>query len=285
VSPLDLTIQVSIYINQTPVYIWRKKMSTPFAVTRITHSCHLIEIGGLTILTDPWFSEKATYHPGEPIAMAVSDLPTLDAILITHYHYDHCDLDALDAYPDKTVPLMVCASVAVHAREHGFTNVTVLAPWQSTTLTDVTITAAPARHQVEEITFVIQGDEHTVYFAGDTMFIPELRELPDRFPTIDLALLPTNGLRIRPLLNKKIVMDAEDAAQLVALLRPAITIPHHYAFTSGPLGDKLITKADRNPDHFVEAAKRLSPTSKIVVTSPGERVDLAKFIVRDNTPY
>ena len=250
-------------------------MSAPFALTRITHSCHLIEIGGHTVLTDPWFSEKATYHPGEPIAMAVRDLPKLDAILITHYHYDHCDLDALDEYQDKNVPLVVCAPVASHARQHGFTNVTVLAPWESTTIGGLTVTAVPAKHQVEEITFVIEGDRHTVYFAGDTMFIPELLELPDRFPTIDLALLPTNGLRIRPLLNKKIVMDAEDAAQLVAVLKPTLTIPHHYAFTSGSLGDKLITKGDRNPGHFVDAVKRVSPSSRILVTNPGQRIDLA----------
>ena len=249
-------------------------MSKPFAVTRITHSCHLIEIGGLTILTDPWFSEKATYHPGEPIAVAVRDLPKLDAILITHYHYDHCDLDALDEYSDKSVPLVVCAPVAPHARKHGFTNVTVLAPWESTTIDGVRVTAAPAKHQVEEVTFVIEGDGRTVYFAGDTMFIPELNDLPNRFPTIDLALLPTNGLRIRPLFNKKIVMDAEDAARLVALLKPVLTIPHHYAFTSGPVGDKLITKGDRNPAHFVDAARRLSPTSKILITIPGQRTEL-----------
>jgi len=251
-------------------------MQTEFAVTRVTHSCHLIEIGGLCILTDPWFSEKAAYHPGEPIAIPVRALPKLDAILITHYHYDHCDLDALDAYADKSVPLIVCAPVAKPARQHGFTNVIVLSPWESTTFGEVTFTAAPAKHQVQEITFVIQGAGHTVYFAGDTMFIPELEELPARFPNIDLALVPINGLRIRPLFNKKIVMDAEDAARLVALLNPALTIPHHYSFTSGPFGDKLITKGDRDPNTFVRAAQRLSPESQVLVTIPGERVDLSR---------
>jgi L-ascorbate metabolism protein UlaG (beta-lactamase superfamily) len=106
------------------------------------------------------------------------------------------------------------------------------------------------------------------------MFIPELAELPERFPTIDLALVPINGLRIRPLFNKKIVMNAEDAARLVALLKPALTIPHHYAFTSGPVGDRLITKGDRDPQTFVRAVERLSPGSTVRVTIPGERVDL-----------
>ena len=48
------------------------------AVTRITHSCHLIEIGGRIFLTDPWFSTKPGYYQGEPIALGVPDLPRLD---------------------------------------------------------------------------------------------------------------------------------------------------------------------------------------------------------------
>lgn len=168
----------------------------------------------------------------------------------------------------------MCATVAKSAAAHGFTNLTIIAPWQATTIGGVTITAAPAKHQVEEITFVIEGDGRTVYFAGDTMFIPELKELATRFPTIDLALVPINGLRIRPLLNKKIVMDAEDAAQLMAIIKPGLAIPHHYAFTSGPIGDRLITKGDRDPQHFVNAMRRHSPLTPVQITQPGERVNL-----------
>lgn len=250
-------------------------MNDSLTVTRITHSCHLIEIGGYTVLTDPWFSEKATYHPGEPIALAVADLPRLDAVLISHHHYDHCDLDAFEAYPDKSVPLVVCGPVAKPARAHGFTNVIVLSPWETTTLGGLTVTAAPAKHQVEEITFVLQAGARAVYFAGDTMFIPELEQLPARFPDLDLVLVPTNGLRIRPLFNKKIVMDAADAARLIALLHPAVAVPHHYAFTSGPIGDRLITKGERNPQPFVDAARRLAPDTTVTVINPGQRLVIA----------
>jgi L-ascorbate metabolism protein UlaG (beta-lactamase superfamily) len=45
------------------------------AVTRIDHSCHLIEIGGRTFLTDPWFSTRPAYYPGEPVARSVPELP------------------------------------------------------------------------------------------------------------------------------------------------------------------------------------------------------------------
>jgi L-ascorbate metabolism protein UlaG (beta-lactamase superfamily) len=249
-------------------------MPEPLTITRITHSCHLIQIGGLTVLTDPWFSEKTFYHPGEPIAVQPSQLPRLAAVLITHHHYDHCDLAAFAAYRDHDVPLIVAGPVAARARAAGFTDVRALQPWQTAAVGDLTITAAPGKHAVYEVTFVIGGGDRSVYFAGDTMLIPELRTLPSRFGRFDAALLPVNGLQIRPQLNRQVVMNAEQAAELTAILRPTITIPHHYAFTGGWLGDRLITKGDRDPQHFVSAAQRLAAGSKVQILQPGEPLKL-----------
>jgi L-ascorbate metabolism protein UlaG (beta-lactamase superfamily) len=98
------------------------------AVTRVTHSCHLIEIGGRTFLTDPWFSIRPGYYQGEPIALGIPDLPRLDGVLISHDHYDHCDLAAFAAYRDRSVALFVAETVVDAARRHGFHNVTALKP-------------------------------------------------------------------------------------------------------------------------------------------------------------
>lgn len=246
--------------------------SPSLAVTRLAHSCHLLEIGGATVLTDPWFSEKAGYHPGEPLAMGVNALPALDAVVISHHHYDHCDLDQLRHYRDLSVPLIVAEPVAERAVKAGFTDVRVLRPWQSTSVGDLTVTGAPAKHAVYEVTFVLQSGGATVYFAGDTLLIPELNELPDRFPQIDLALVPTNGLRIRPQLNRQVVMDAEEAAALVGRLRARVAVPHHYAFTSGPVGDRLLTKSDTDPQHFARAARDKAPGTTVHVIATGQRL-------------
>jgi len=118
---------------------------------------------------------------------------------------------------------------------------------------------------------VLQGGERTAWFGGDTLSIPELGQLPDRFGRFDLALLPVNGLCIRPMNDAQVVMNAAEAAALTAVLRPALAIPHHYAFTSGWLGDRMITRSDPDPRHYAAAAAEQAPGTAVRLTVPGER--------------
>jgi L-ascorbate metabolism protein UlaG (beta-lactamase superfamily) len=247
---------------------------TSTAITRITHSCHLIEIGGRTLLTDPWFSTRPGYYPGEPLALTVPELPRLDGVLISHAHYDHCDLETFAAYRDQTVPVFAATTVVDEARRTGFTDVTGLDAWDAVELGPVTITATPAKHGVHEITFVLRAGSDSVYFAGDTLYIPELNEIPARLGHISVALLPTNGLRIRPADDRQVVMNATEAAQLTAVLKPELAVPHHYAFTSGWLGDRLVTRSDRDPRPFQDAAQRLAPDTTVRIVDPGTRITL-----------
>ena len=75
-----------------------------------------------------------------------------------------------------------------------------------------------------------------MYFAGDTMLIPELGEIPRRLGHISLALLPTNGLHIRPANNMQAVINAQEAAELTAILKPELAIPYHYSLGQPSLG-------------------------------------------------
>jgi L-ascorbate metabolism protein UlaG (beta-lactamase superfamily) len=239
-------------------------------VTRVTHSCAVLDFGGTRLLTDPWFSERAGYRRTEPLGMLVTELPHLDGVVVSHAHYDHYDMEAFKAYPDKNVPLYVVRETAAAARKAGFTNVIELEAWQRFDVGPVAGTATPAKHGVPEITYVLQWRGMTVFFGGDTLFIPELRQVAERFPTIDLALVPVNGLRIRPALNRQVVMNAREAAQLCALLRPRVAVPIHYAFSGGPLADRLLLKYDGTAEEFAREAARVAPATEVRVLSPGE---------------
>lgn len=240
-------------------------------LTRVAHASVLLDFDGLRVLTDPWFSEKPGYQQGEPRAYATAaHLPELAGVVVSHGHYDHFDLAAFAAYPDKTVPMIVKRGLGDRCHAAGFTNVTELDPWQSTTLGPVQVTAVPAKHAVPEVTYLLQGGGKTVFFGADTLRVPELDEIPGRFGQLDLALLPINGLTLRPLLNKQVVMTATEAAELTAALRPRLAVPIHYAFTAGPIRERLLLKLDRRPSVFVDAAADRAPDTEVHVLDPGE---------------
>jgi L-ascorbate metabolism protein UlaG (beta-lactamase superfamily) len=243
-------------------------------ITRVTHSCVLLDFDGQVLLTDPWFSEKPGYHRGEPLAFTPAALPRLSAVIASHDHYDHYDLPAFSAYPDKDVPFIVKRGMGDKARQAGFTNVTEVEPWEEVTVGGLRITAAPARHGVPEVTFVIQGAGKTVFFGADTLRIPALDEVPRRFPGVDLALLPVNGLRIRPAFNRQVVMSAEQAAEYCAVLRPRLAVPTHYAFTAGPVRDRLFLGYDGTPERLQRAVARYAPATQVRVLAPGEPLAL-----------
>lgn len=239
-------------------------------LTRVAHSCTLLDFDGQRVLTDPWFSEKRGYHRGEPLAFTPATLPRLDAVLATHAHYDHYDLAAFSAYPDKDVPFVVKRGMGAAARRAGFSHVIELEPWEEANVGQVRITAAPARHAVPEITFVLQGADVVVFFGGDTLRIPELDEVARRWPGPDLALLPINGLRIRPALNRQVVMSAEQAAQFCGVLQPRVAVPIHYSFTAGRVRDHLLLGYDGTPERFQQAAATHAPDTTVKILAPGQ---------------
>ena len=248
-------------------------LASGFSVTRIAHASVLLDFGNAKGLTDPWFSEKMHFHHGEPLAMSMEQLPKLTAIVASHAHYDHFDIETLKRYPDKAVPFFVGPDMADAARAAGFTNVRELAPWEAVSVGPLTITAAPAAHKVPEITFVIQANGSTVYFGGDTRLIPELRELPKRFPSIQLALLSVSGLRV---LGEQVVMNAEQAAELAGLLGAEVAVPMHYRFKGSWLTDSFILSYDGTPQRFLDAAKKVASGTRATVLEPGEVLNLTR---------
>ncbi len=244
----------------------------PTTLERVVLACVLLDFDGAKILTDPWFSERVMYHRTSPGAWPPWPTCPLDGIVISHAHYD---LAALASYPDKDVPIVVNRGTGDKVRAKGWRNVTELDPWQATALGPVRVTATPASHGVPEVTYVLQADGTTVFLGADTRRIPELDEIARRFPAIDLALMPVNGLTSRPQRNRQEVMYAAQVAELTGLLHPRLAVPIHYAYTAGPIGDRILVRLDRNdPEHDQDAARALAPGTAVRILATGQVLEV-----------
>jgi L-ascorbate metabolism protein UlaG (beta-lactamase superfamily) len=238
-------------------------------VTRIAHASVLVSLGGPLVLTDPWFSEMSGYHHGEPLALSVTQLPKLDAVVVSHGHYDHFDIETFAAYADKAVPMIVCKGIGEKARAYGFTAVTELSAGETASVGALTITAMPGAHGMDEITFLLEANGLKVFFGGDSLLTPELKEAAKKVAPVDLALPAVNGLRA---MGSQKVMNAEEAGELVGLLGARVAVPTHYTFKGSAFTDTFILGYDGTPERFVAAAQKASPQTQVRVLAPGERL-------------
>ena len=185
------------------------------SVTFIGHSTFLIRVGGLTILTDPVFSERcspvswAGPKRARPPGRAFANLPKIDVLLVSHNHYDHMDLASLRAIRRRDNPQVVTPlGNAVHLAKAGLDRVQELDWWQSGTVApDVRITATPARHFSARTLrdrnhslwsgFMLEMAGHRLFFAGDSGAGGHWAEIGQRLGAPDLALLPIGAYEPR----------------------------------------------------------------------------------------
>jgi L-ascorbate metabolism protein UlaG (beta-lactamase superfamily) len=171
-------------------------------VSWVGHATLLIGIRGHWFLTDPMFSERLAGVMARRVKPAISpsELPPLDAILVSHAHFDHLDMPSLRRLGD--VALLVPPGVPTFLpRDLPQHHVVALDAWQTWSLGDVRITAVPASHgdgrylldrwnTRSHTGWVIEVGDRAVYFAGDTGYVPaQARELAHRFH-IDVGLIP-----------------------------------------------------------------------------------------------
>jgi L-ascorbate metabolism protein UlaG (beta-lactamase superfamily) len=211
----------------------------------------LIRHAGFTILTDPNFihmHEQVDLGNGMHAtrqtnpAMEIGDLPPVDLVLLSHFHGDHFDQVA-ERELDRALPIVTTPEAAEKLRERGFTATYPLETWSSVALTKgdarLRITAAPGRHGPPIVDWVLpdvmgsilefEGGGADVgrrlYISGDTLVFDDLREIPRRYPAIDLALLHLGGTKVLGIL---VTMDAEQGVEALQIVRPALAIPIHY---------------------------------------------------------
>ncbi len=176
-------------------------------VTWLGHSTTLIEVDGKRFLTDPifggraspfdWVGPKTWYDPPIPL----DKLPPVDAILISHDHYDHLQMSTIKALRDADTPFVVPLGVGAHLEYWGIdpARITELDWWESARFGDVEVTAAPARHASGRFLtdrnatlwagYAVAGPAHRVFFSGDTGLFPGMKDIGERLGPFDIAMV------------------------------------------------------------------------------------------------
>lgn len=177
-------------------------------VTWLGHSTFIIHIDGLVVLLDPMFSEQTGPHPWvgtkryqNTLAITIEDLPEIDAVVISHDHYDHLDYPSIQQLRSKTKHFYVPLGVGNHLRrwEVSESKITEFDWWQEQQLGDVTFAFTPSRHMAGRWltdqyatlwgSWVIQGTEKNIYFSGDGGYGHHFKKIGEKYGGFDLALM------------------------------------------------------------------------------------------------
>jgi L-ascorbate metabolism protein UlaG (beta-lactamase superfamily) len=243
------------------------------AVTFVGHATVLVEIDGTRVLTDPLLRRRVV-HLRRRVALDVASVEGVDAVLLSHAHYDHLDLPSLGRL-GRTTPLVVPRGIGGLLRRRGFERVEEVDVGEQVTVGALTVTATRADHDggrplVSDhgpaLGYVIEGSQR-VYFAGDTDLFGEMELLAG---DLDVALLPVWGWGRT--LGRGQHLDPERAAAAAALLRPRFAVPIHWG-TYHPLHRRVGGEPGFffDPPHvFARAAARLAPDVHVRVLAPGE---------------
>lgn len=224
--------------------MFKQKWCEPIAVSFIHdrvwwlgHSTSLIHLNGKMILTDPVFSHRASplqfLGPKRRTlpAMSIEQLPNIDFIVISHNHYDHLDYFSIRKLVIRFPNIVVLVPLGLKNKlmKWGAKHVIELDWWDSVEINKLTFTATPAKHWSKRGLFdvnkalwcgwVIQSNRDdvnqskTVYFMGDTGYSKILRQIGERFPRIDMALIPIGAYAPRWFMQSQHI-DPKQAIQL-----------------------------------------------------------------------
>jgi N-acyl-phosphatidylethanolamine-hydrolysing phospholipase D len=212
------------------------------SITWIGHSTMLVRMDGVTFLTDPIFSERASpvrfagprrlVPPGVPL----SELPPIDFVLVSHDHSDHADVDSLSALAKRGARFVVPLEMGELIRSVGGAAVE-LDWWQSVTIGDVRIHCVPSQHFSGRSVgdgnrrlwagWVVEGPTRRFYHAGDTGYFAGFAEVGERLGPIDLAAMPI-GAYDPPSIMRVVHLNPEEAVQAARDLRASRVVGMHF---------------------------------------------------------
>jgi L-ascorbate metabolism protein UlaG (beta-lactamase superfamily) len=214
------------------------------SVTFIGHATFLIQTAAGNVLTDPMYSERASpltwigpRRVRQP-AVRFDDLPPISTVLLSHNHYDHCDLRTLRMLAKRFDPLVVTPlGNGRLARSAGIRRVEELDWWQETRSAGQQITLTPARHFSARTPFdrnralwggfMMLAGEVRIYFAADSAYGDFFRDIRHRLGPIRVALLPIGAYEPRWFM-KAVHMNPAEAVQAHLDLEATQSIAMHF---------------------------------------------------------
>lgn len=238
-------------------------------MTRIANACVLFELDGHAVLTDPWFTERWYLRRGEPLGMPVAELPPLTAIIATSSAPNHWDLRALAQYPYKAAtPVYVSGRrMARQALTLGYRRVEVLAWHERRDLAPaLVLEAVPAGGTLlgRNSAYVLSTEQVRVFFGGEIEDVGLLRDYRARRAPVDVAVLPTNGLR--PIVGPPLVMGPAQAVSGAVALEAQTLLPVHDAHARDAL-----SLVFRRHGRASDAVRIAPPGLDVVCLPPGQR--------------
>lgn len=213
------------------------------AVTWLGHASALLEIDGARVLADPVWSERVSpsqqFGPKRmhPVPIDFDDLPPLDAVIISHDHYDHLDLDTVRMLTERhTAPFIVPLGIGGHLRSWGVpADRIVELDWDGQHhLGELTFTCVQARHfSGRSLTrddtlwsaWAVAGPRHRVFFGGDTGYTPTFADVGTELGPFDLTLMPIGAYDPR---WADIHLNPEEAVRTHLDVRGAVLMPIHW---------------------------------------------------------
>lgn len=212
--------------------------------TWIGWSSVLVELDGHIVLTDPVWSNRCSpstlvgpkrFHP-PPIALAA--LPHVDAVVISHDHYDHLDMPVMRALAARGTHFAVPLGVGAHLERWGVPAAQIhdLDWHESFVLKGLTITATPARHysgrnprykdETLWASWAVRGPKHRFFFSGDSGYTTQFRSIGEKYGPFDLTLIKIGASDPT---WADIHMTPEEAVRTHRDVQGKVMIPVHWA--------------------------------------------------------
>ena len=229
----------------SPLESWARPVETRLRATWLGHSTVLLEIDGYRVLTDPVWGDRISPFPlvgpkrFQPVPISIDALPDLDAVIVSHDHFDHLDHPSIVARANRGVRFQPSPGAGARPANWRVPDARIVEPdwWETPRIPHghLEITAAPSQHfsgrsltgrnKTAWSSFVVRGATKRAFFSGDTGLTPEYEEIRTRLGPFDLVMLEVGAFH--PSWGQ-IHLGPENALEALRLLGGGAFLPVHW---------------------------------------------------------